>query len=173
MKSVEDVAGILSGASAAYTLIGGHAVNVVLEPRFTADIDVTIAAEPAALARARAALLAAGFRVEREHGAAQPSGPDFVRFVDDEGTILELQTAKTALQRSAIARAHDHGGVRVATPEDLIVFKAIANRPKDQIDLLGLARLPGLDWSYVDVQARDWGVEAVIARVRALAAPAP
>ena len=47
MKSVDDVARILSGAGAAYALIGGHAVNAVLEPRFTADIDVTIAAEPA------------------------------------------------------------------------------------------------------------------------------
>lgn len=173
MKSVDEVARILSGAAADYVLIGGHAVNVVLEPRFTADIDVTIAAEPAALARARAALLAAGFRVEREHGAAQPSGPDFVRFVDDDGTILELQTAKTALQRSAIARAQIHAGVRVATPEDLIVFKAIANRPKDQIDLLGLVRLPNIDWAYVDVEARNWSVDAVIANVRALAASAP
>lgn len=173
MKLVDEVARILSGANADYALIGGHAVNVVLEPRFTADIDITIAADPAALARVRSALLAAGFRVEREHGAAQPSGPDFVRFVDDEGTILELQTAKTALQRAVIARANDHGGVRVATAEDLVVFKAIANRPKDQIDLLGLVRLPNIDWVYVDAQARDWGVEPVIARARALAASSP
>lgn len=171
MKSLDDVVRILSGAGAEYALIGGHAVNTVLEPRFTADIDVTIAAQPAALQRVRAALLAAGFHVEREHGAAQPSGPDFVRFLDDDGTVLELQTAKTALQRSAIARAHDHAGVRIASPEDLIVFKAIANRPKDQIDLLGLVRLTDIDWAYVDAQARDWGVEAVIARVRALATP--
>lgn len=173
MKAVDDVADILRAAGADYALIGGHAVNVVLEPRFTADIDVTIAAEPAVLARTRAALLAAGFRVEREHGTQQPSGPDFVRFVDDDGTVLELQTAKTALQRSAVKRAQVHGGVRVATPEDLIVFKAIANRPKDQIDLLGLVRLPNLDWRYVDSQARDWGVESIIASVRALAASAP
>lgn len=173
MKSVDEVAQILSGAGAAYALIGGHAVNAVLEPRFTADIDVTIAAEPAALQRVRLALLAAGFRVEREHGAALPSGPDFVRFADDDGTILELQTAKTGLQRSAIARASDHAGVRVATPEDLIVFKAIANRPKDQIDLLGLVRIAGIDWGYVEAQALDWGVDAVITRARALAASAP
>jgi hypothetical protein len=173
MKSVDEVARILSGAGAAYALIGGHAVNAVLEPRFTADIDVTISAEPAAMLRVGGALVSAGFHLEREHGATQPSGPDFVRFVDDDGTVLELQTAKTALQRSAIARANDHDGVRVATPEDLIVFKAIANRPKDQIDLLGLVRLPGLDWTYVDDCARDWGVESVIARVRALATSAP
>jgi hypothetical protein len=173
MKSVDDVARLLGATGVEYAVIGGHAVNVLLEPRFTADIDVTIAAEPAALARTRVALLAAGFRVEREFGATLPSGPDFVRYVDDDGTVLELQTAKTALQRSAVARAREHGGVRVATAEDLIVFKAIANRPKDQVDLLGLVRLPKIDWGYVDQHSRDWGVEAVIAGVRALAASSP
>jgi hypothetical protein len=173
MKSIDDIARVLSGANTAYALIGGHAVNVHLEPRFTADIDVTIAADGAVLARLHASLLAAGFRVEREHGAGQPSGPDFVRFVDDEGTVLELQAAKTALQRAVIARANDCGGVRVATPEDLIILKAIANRPKDQIDLLGLVRLPSIDWGYVDAHARDWGVDAVLARIRGLAASSP
>ena len=171
MKSVDEIAHLLTEAGAAYALIGGHAVNAVLEPRFTADIDVTVDAEPAVVARVRGALLASGFRIEREHGAAQASGPDFVRFNDDEGTVLELQMAKTGLQRSAIGRANDHGGVRVATPEDLIVFKAIANRPKDQIDLLGLVGLPDIDWDYVDARASEWGVLAVIARVRALASP--
>ena len=171
MKAVDEIARILADAGAAYALIGGHAVNVVLEPRFTADIDVTIAGDPVVLHRVRAALLASGLRVEREHGAGQASGPDFVRFVDEAGTVLELQMAKTGLQRSAIERAHNHGGVRVATPEDLIVFKAIANRPKDQVDLLGLVRLPAIDWGYVDARASEWGVLAVIARVRALASP--
>jgi hypothetical protein len=32
MKSVDDVARILNGAGAEYALIGGHAVNVQLEP---------------------------------------------------------------------------------------------------------------------------------------------
>ena len=169
MKSLTDIAMLLGRAGVEYALIGGHAVNLVLEPRFTADVDITINADLDALERLNAELLAAGFRVERTHGADQPSGPDFVRFVDDVGTNLELQTAKTAMQRTAVARAIDHGGVRVASPEDLIVFKAIANRPKDQIDLLGLARLPNVDWGYVDRQAKDWGVDDVIARVRALA----
>ena len=64
MKSVDDVALILAGANAPYAVIGGHAVNTVLEPRFTADIDVTITADPAAVARARSALQARDWGVE-------------------------------------------------------------------------------------------------------------
>lgn len=170
MKSLDEIARLLCDAGVPYALIGGHAVNVVVEPRFTADIDVTISADSSQLGLLHATLLAAGFSVEREHGAALPSGPDFIRFVDGDGTKLELQMAKTALQRSVIARARDHGGVRVATPEDLIVLKAIANRPKDQVDLLALSRLATIDWVYVDVHAREWGVEAVVAHARALSA---
>ena len=79
-----------------YALIGGHAVNVWLEPRFTADVDVTVAADSAALARARAALEAAGYRVTAEQGADLPSGPDFVRFTQvlirarERGQLAEL-----------------------------------------------------------------------------------
>ncbi len=76
--------------------------------------------------------------------------------------MLELQAAKTALQRGMIVRAKNHGGVRVAT--------AIANRPKDQLDLLGLVAVPDVDWDYVDKHAEAWGVQAVVARMRALAA---
>jgi hypothetical protein len=169
MKTVDDIAALLARANVRYALIGGHAVNILLEPRFTADIDVTVIADVDAFDRLRQVLKTAGLRVDREHGAASPSGPDFVRFVDDELTILELQTAKTALQRDVVDRAIDHGGVWVASPEDLIVFKAIANRPKDQIDLLGLVRLPNIDWSYVNAHARDWGVEGVLTRIRSLA----
>jgi hypothetical protein len=38
------IASVLDGAGLAYALIGGHAVNVWLEPRFTADVDVTVLA---------------------------------------------------------------------------------------------------------------------------------
>jgi hypothetical protein len=34
----------LEESSVAYVVIGGHAVNLWLEPRFTADVDITIQA---------------------------------------------------------------------------------------------------------------------------------
>jgi hypothetical protein len=83
-----------------------------------------------------------------------------VRFVSaDDTLILEVQTAKTEFQGEILRRAAArHDGARVATPEDLIVMKLIAHRPKDRIDLLGLIALPGLDWSYVERWAAEWQV---------------
>jgi hypothetical protein len=149
-----------------YALIGGHAVNVWLEPRFTADVDVTVQATPAELARLTELLATGGYAAVRSHGADLPSGPDFVRFASWDGTAtLEVQLAKTEFQREVIRRASS-GSVRVATPEDLIVMKLIANRPKDRVDLAGLLRLPALDWDYVERWAGEWGVLEELKRLR-------
>jgi hypothetical protein len=167
---VQDVVSVLARtlerAGLAHALIGGHAVNTWLEPRFTADIDLVIAVDAAALGRFREALAAEGFVVDVEHGAQQTSGPDFVRLVSADGLArVELQVAKTPFQREVIQRARtDESGLRVATPEDLIVMKLIANRPRDQVDLTGLLGLPALDWSYIERWADEWGVTDILRR---------
>lgn len=164
------LASVFEQAGLAYALIGGHAVNLWLEPRFTADVDVTVAADPAALTRARAALEALGYRVNAEQGAELPSGPDFVRFVRDPGEPpIEIQAAKTRLQHDLLARATRESGVATATPEDLILLKLIAHRPKDLADLAGLLALPDLDWAYIEERARDWDVVDRLERLRSSA----
>jgi hypothetical protein len=162
------LAQVLETAGVPYALIGGHAVNVWLEPRFTADLDVTVQAGPSEIARLTDALVQKGYTRERIHGAEQSSGPDFARFVSStDGVVLEVQVAKTAFQREAIERARvSDDGVRVATIEDLIVMKLIADRAKDQVDLLGLAALPDLDWAYVERWAAEWGVADRLRRLR-------
>lgn len=154
------LAEVLAEARIEYALIGGHAVNAWVEPRFTADIDVTMTAGAPQLDRLTAALARRGFTIVAQYGEEQPSGPDFVRFESkDPRIILEFQSAKTRLQEDVIRRAHqDARGLRVATPEDLIVLKLIAHRPKDRIDLIGLCALPDLDWAYIEGCAAEWEV---------------
>ncbi|HEX4337891.1 MAG TPA: nucleotidyl transferase AbiEii/AbiGii toxin family protein [Polyangiaceae bacterium] len=154
------VAELFARAGVDYAVIGGHAVNAWLEPRFTADIDVTVVASDAEMKRLNDVFAAAGFHVSVEHGADQPSGPDFVRLTTGDGSVVvELQVAKTALQFLVVSRARSaRSGARVATPEDLLILKLIAHRAKDRIDLEGLARIPSIDWSYVEHQSREWDV---------------
>jgi hypothetical protein len=162
------IAAVLDSAGLPYAIIGGHAVNIWLEPRFTADVDLTVAADPAALARARAGLEAAGYTVAVEHGANLPSGPDFVRFTRGrDDPPIEIQAAKTRLQEELIARARrDSDGIASATAEDLILLKLIAHRPKDLADLVGLVALPDIDWSYVEERAEEWEVQDKLAWLR-------
>jgi len=161
------VESLLQQASVACAIIGGHAVNAWVEPRITGNVDVTVHADASGIDRLRQILISAGYAIAREHGANLPSGPDFVRFVSSDGVIvIEIQSAKTVFQSEVVRRAGLHGGPRVATPEDLIILKLIANRPKDQVDLLSLCALPGLDWPYVEQWARAWEVLGTLQRLR-------
>lgn len=161
------IARILEAAGVSYAIIGGHAVNVWLEPRFTADIHITVAARGDDLARLRDEFERANYALERQFGADLSSGPDFARWVSSEGDVVEVQVAKTDLQREVVRRAVvAETGARVATPEDLIVLKLIADRAKDRIDLEGLVALDGLDWAYVEAWAREWDVTDRLERIR-------
>lgn len=159
-ESLPYVAQLLASLGSDYAVIGAHAVNCWLEPRLTEDIDVTVATDRAPLGAFRARLLREGFRVAREHGAEAASGPDFVRFVSADGeVVIEVQAAKTEFQRELVRRAvSTPEGLRVATVEDLIILKLIADRTKDQADLEGLLGLGALDWAHVEKWATTWGV---------------
>ncbi len=163
------VARVVEHAGLRACLIGGHAVNAWVEPRFTADIDLTVLADRAGIERVQADLGACGYRVVRAVGADLPSGPDFVRLaggVDDPP--IDLQAAKTAFQVQVVERALEHhAGLPVATPEDLVVLKLIAHRAKDLIDLRNLLALPALDWSHIERWARAWQVEDRLVALRA------
>lgn len=160
---------LLDRAGTPYALIGGHAVNVWLEPRFTADIDLTVSADFQGLSALRNVLESAGFEAAATVGVKQSSGPDFVSWVSPGGMMLEVQLAKTDFQRSAIHRAETTPtGLRVATREDLIVLKLIANRAKDHGDLVGLCALPDLDWDYVELWASRWGLVDLLRNYRNL-----
>ena len=118
--------------------------------------------------RLRSLLFDRGFIVDAEYGGEQPSGPDLTRFVSQNPKVIfEFQAAKTELQESVVHRAStDDRGVRVATAEDLIVLKLIANRSKDQIDLDQLCKLPDLDWEYIERWATEWELSELIAQFR-------
>ena len=148
-------------AGVEYAVIGAHAVNAWLEPRATADLDITVCANPDEHRALRKSLEEAGYTVSRTDGTALPSGPDFVRFhAEDRALTIEVQTAKTELQRSLVKRAvRTKSSLRIATPEDLIVLKLIAYRAKDRIDLLGLVRLEDLDWTYIREWVAIWQLE--------------
>lgn len=162
------VTALLDRIGVEYAVIGAHGVNAWLEPRFTADIDVTAHIDAETTARLRTALAAEGFEVAAVLGDSLPSGPDFVRFASpDRMVVLEIQAAKTDLQREVIRRAREIStGVPVATPEDLIILKLIADRAKDRQDLLGLIALPDLDWAHIERWAIEWGVTDRLAALR-------
>ncbi len=140
-------------------IIGGIAVIAAGVPRETVDIDATVLGRAATVDDMVAALA--------RHGIS-PRVSDAIQFARERqvlllrhevsGVTMELSFAWFPFEEEALARAIEttveNVAVRLARPEDLIVYKAAAWRDRDRSDIERLLTL------YVD--------EIDLDRVRAL-----
>lgn len=158
--ALESVASAFETAGLRYALIGGHGANAWGPLRGTDDFDFYVFPDGAAIARAELGLAAIGLAGVTRQDAYAASGPDFVRMANAANTIIvDIQTAKTDYQVGVIDRAVPAGlhRVAVARPEDLIIMKLLAMRPRDQRDIANLLNCQDLDWGYIDHWAAIWG----------------
>lgn len=128
-------------------VFGAQAVIVYGVPRLSADVDVTLALEPWAVARFVADMQAGGF-------IPRVQDPEFIRrtrvlpFVHGaSGMPLDVVLAGSGLEDEFLSRAvaTDIGGLMVPLiePSDLIIAKILAGRSKDIDDARGIRRLHG------------------------------
>jgi hypothetical protein len=116
-------------------LINGQAVLVHGEPRLTRDIDITL-------------------------GVVQET---FVLPTEDRasGVRVDFIFSTTPYEAQAIGRAQRLSiagyAVPFATPEDLVLHKLFAGRPRDLEDVRGVVRRKGaqIDWAYLTQCARE------------------
>ena len=159
-------------------LIGAVARNAWAPPRATSDLDLAVAATEDALAAADAALAALGFRcVRRQQAQAADALPDLLVYRRDAGEPrqVDLLVAKTAFEEEALRRAVavDLPGARIpaATPEDLIVYKLLADRPRDRDDVRAILATQeragrAIDWAHVERWCAYWEIGDRLARLR-------
>lgn len=133
-----------------YMVIGGQAVLVFGEPRLTRDIDITLDADIDRLSEVVAAVERLGLRplVSPTEFVAET----MVLPCEDavSGVRVDLVFSNTAYEREAMGRTRsmpiEGVQVRFASPEDLVILKVIAGRPRDLEDVRGvLAKQPKLD----------------------------
>ena len=142
----------LAAAGARWYLFGAQAALIWGRPRLTADVDVTVRLEPEDPEALVRALAQRGFRLRVD------PGDDFVRrtrvlpFVfEPNGLPVDVVLAGPGLEELFLSRAVPvrvgSVTVPVISPEDLIVTKILAGRPKDVEDVRGilLERLAQLD----------------------------
>lgn len=128
-------------------LFGAQAVIVYGVPRLSADVDVTLRLDPDEPERFAREMADAGFTL-------RVADPDFLRrtrvmpFVHrGTGMPLDIVLAASGLEDEFLDRANEVeiGAVRlpVIHPEDLVIAKVLAGRPKDVEDATTLWRLHG------------------------------
>jgi len=160
-----------AGAERRFAVIGAVARNAWAPPRATVDLDLCVAAVPGFLESAKAALLALGFSPARiQQADPADAAPDMLIFRSAAEAGLrqvDFLVAKTVFEGEVLRRAVlvEVAGrlVPVATPEDVVIYKLIANRPRDRDDAEAVARTEAragrnLDWNYVARWVEEWGV---------------
>lgn len=157
ITSLMAVQEILTDAGLPSMVIGGVAVTVWGEPRLTRDVDVKILAGR----EDREQVLAVLHNYTPLHAdpaeALRRQGIAF--FQDEAGVRIDIMLAETSFDETALARAQiielqPNQPVRVCTAEDLIIYKMLSLRSKDQADVESIVRRQGdkLDDAYVE----DW-----------------
>jgi hypothetical protein len=157
-KAVNAVGGALASSPIPGMVIGGIGVIARGVPRATRDVDITFAVGKLPL-EALATLLGEhkltprideALRFAREHHVL------LLRHVPS-GIDIDVSLASLPFELDAISNAElvdlDGCTVRVATAEDLIIYKAIAFRPQDQQDIERLVTLHGHAIDFVRVRA--------------------
>jgi predicted nucleotidyltransferase len=140
LPAIKAVAMLLDAAHVGGVLIGAAAVGLVGQPRLTRDVDVLVMLDPALWPAFVDQAARCGF-VPRITDCLKFARKSRVLLLRHEPTKVDVDISFGALpfEEETIARStrFDIAGISipVASPEDLIVMKAIAGRSKDYADI--------------------------------------
>jgi predicted nucleotidyltransferase len=138
-----------------FALVGGLAVSVRAEVRFTRDVDVAIAApNDAAVEELARSLQGLGYRVVATVEHETRGRLATVRLQSGEGVAVDLLAASCGIEHEIVAQAGDVdfpgvGRIPVARVEGLLAMKVLAmteRRLQDRLDALSIVLTnPDLD----------------------------
>lgn len=143
-------------------IIGGLAVSVLGKPRLTADVDALLLVDIEEIPHV--------LEVAQQMGLT-PRIPDALTFArqhrvlllqhEESGINIDISLGLLPFEIEAVNRSHLHliGSlpIRLPTPEDLIIFKAVAHCPKDLLDIQAVVDChPDLDKAYISDRVREF-----------------
>lgn len=145
MKSLlKALATALDSRGLPYMVIGGQAVLLHGEPRFTKDIDVTLGVLPDRLPEVLDLTRSLDLRVLPENPTEFVHRTYVLPCMHDESTLgVDFVFSFSPFEREAIGRGVvrriDKVDVRYASAEDLLIQKIVASRPRDLDDAKAIA----------------------------------
>jgi hypothetical protein len=161
-----------------YAVMGGMAVRAYGIPRPTHDLDFTIILSRDRLQQLFEAAASAGYSIPPEYDAGwvdQVGGMPLVRarlYLADKAIDVDIFLAESRFQRELMDRRRkesvDGQTVWLVSPEDLILLKLIARRPRDLIDVADVFFMQGeLDKEYMRRWANVLGVTELLEKALA------
>lgn len=138
-----------------WTLIGGIAAGILGKPRFTADVDavVSIKNEEITVFLKNAKKYGLVPRINNPEDFAVKNRVILLKhFLTGIGLDISLGLLPFEMEAIKGSRSYKIGDVSIRLPkaEDLIIFKAVAHRPQDMLDIQEIIKLhPKLDKKYL------------------------
>lgn len=146
VELLRELSAVLRERGVSWYLFGAQAVVLYGLPRLTADVDVTVRIARGEVMPLVASLREAGFALRVADVDDFLSRTQVLPFLHvSSGLPLDLVVAGSGLEEEFLrgAKELDLEGVRVPVirPEDLVVAKILAGRPKDLADVRGILRV--------------------------------
>ena len=162
---IRDLVDVFETLGLPYAIMGGIAVRAHGIPRPTYDVDFTLSIPRERLHDLFTAIEGRGYTFSRGW-VDTVGGMPLIKvrlFLDGRGVDADIFLAETAFQREVIDRhvvaEVDGLGVKLVSAEDLILFKLVASRPRDLVDIQDILFTQGqLDEAYMRHWAGTLGV---------------
>lgn len=156
-EPLESLQRLLSRFNDRGVIIGGAAFSILGKARYTEDIDAMFLLSTKDIPRLLEAASEEGIepRIENAAEFARKNRVVLLKHVISNTNIDIslgiLPFEKEMVERSIVHQVDAALQIRLPTPEDLIILKAVAHRPKDMEDIRVLAdKYPNLDASRIE-----------------------
>jgi hypothetical protein len=171
LETLKKTVAVIENLKISYCLFGGLAMQAYKRIRATLDVDIMAALGDIAENDFIVTMEKSGFKLARAKGIIEIKGFKFFRFLyagkDDEyglDIFVDIALMKGEFQQHILRRRKqfDFSGskIHIASCEDLILLKILAQRPLDNADAEALLEqnTEDLDKGYLMKQARTLGI---------------
>lgn len=161
-KIISSIGSALEGRNIPYMLIGGQAVLLYGEPRLTRDIDVTLGVDVDKLQDILSLAGDLALKILPENVETFVNETMVLPLIHEEtGIRIDFIFSFSPYEQLALGRARKirilERDVYFASPEDVVISKIVAGRPRDMEDVSGIMlRMPDIDIAYIQQWLNDF-----------------
>ena len=177
-RALKDVTDLFDRMGTPYAVMGGISVRVYGIPRPTYDVDFTAAIPREQLPEFYDEIRSLGYTVPQQYESGwvdEVAGMPLVKvrlYLEQRGVDIDIFLAESDFQKQLIARRQRHQlddqPIYFVSPEDLILLKLLAGRPRDIADIGDVLFTQGqLDEPYMLHLAEQLGIKQALERMLA------